>query len=369
MIQKYQKTLILTLCFFYFSPLLIVSKTLRLSSSFFIFLMLWCSLGFIVLIYLWKLFEKRSKEYLLEAFKKESGYEEKKVYEQQIALLNEKIEKMSHELSSKVDLEEEFFNKLEQLKEIHRKQEEEYNCLNQDLQTQLQKRENILYESKLTIKEQRQVIGKKQEEINTLNNHIHDLKSEIDKLLKLEEQPVDLFSKHTRSIQNFSINIEDKDLKGESSLTEKLQKYIDLAQKMTETNPYNKQKNGRNFPFGTLIIDQRRLFDRLQNEDAEVILVYSSEERRLIFINNQVKFLLGWAPDKFIKDFQFIVQKGSSQWEQALKDLHDDELREVQMLLKTRSGENILTHCYLKKIPQGAFEGHILGILTSAAKR
>ena len=368
--QKYQKTLLLTLCFFYFSPLLVVSKTLNLSVGFFTFLSFWCVLGFSTLIYLWKLFEKKTKERLLKSLYKETGYKEKEDYKQQVEKLVERMRLLVEELNHKSEAEKGLLKKIEQLKGICDHHEAEYQYLNQDLQNQLEKRESALSESKFTIKEQRRIIEKKQEEINVLNMQVNDLRYEMENILKINKEDLKLFSEEEPAKNESSdLDLLKEQPSHELSLSEKLGRYIDLTKKMTGSNPYASEKRGYRFPIGTLIIDQRRLFDRLENDESEVVLVYSLEEKRLVFINNQVKGLLGWNPDKFIKDFPFLVQKGLHQWHEAIEELQEGDLGEVRLLMKTLRGQNILTHCYLKKVPQGAFEGHLLGILSSAAKR
>lgn len=367
--QKYQKTLLLTLCFFYFSPLLVISKSLHLSSAFFTFLAFWCLLGFSTLVYLWRLFEKKTKKKLLESLYKETGYQEKKDYEEKVDRLVERMRLLVGELNIKNESEKTLLKKVEQLKEMCEHQESEYQYLNQDLNAQLEKREKALTECQLTIKEQRRIIEKKQEEINVLNMHQNDLKYEMENLLKIKKEETTLFNDDDQADELSNYESNHKPPPYELSLSEKLQHYIDLAREMTQSNPFTKPRKGYRFPLGTLVIDQRRLFDRLQNEESEVILVYSMDEQRLIFVNDHIKDLLGWNPDKFIKDFPFLVQKGLHQWHEAIDELKEGDQSEVRLLMKTFQGQNILTHCYLKIVPQGAFEKHILGILSSAAKR
>ncbi|MCH9632797.1 MAG: hypothetical protein S4CHLAM6_11390 [Chlamydiae bacterium] len=367
--QRYYRALLVAVCFFYFSPLMIIRKKIELSNSFFTFLVFWSILGFAALVYFWRLFDLRSKEIWITRLKKEAGHKDIKDYKIQVRHFSQKMRDLVEELNQKNEIEKKLLYKVEQLKGMHQNHEDEYNFLNQDLQNQLDKREIALSDSRLTIKEQREIIEKKQEEINILNMQINDLKYEVENLLKIDEQEQDIFTEEKLDLEPIvekpHLNLSDQEV----SLSDKLQRYIDLAQKMTETNPFAQPKTGHHFPFGTLLIDQRRLFDRFQNEESEVVLVYSIEEERLIFINDQVQNLLGWNSDKFLKDFLFLVQKGHEQWDKALQTLSDNQLQEVRLLMKTRSGQNILTHCYLRKVPQGAFEGHVLGILSSAAKR
>lgn len=367
--QKYQKTLLFTLCFFYFSPLLVVSKGLHLSNGVFVFLIFWCFLAFLTLAYLWKLFQRKTKERLLKSLYEETGYKEKYEYEQQIEHLVERMKLLVEELNDKNNSEKMLVKKIEQLKEMCGHHEAEYQSLNHDLQNQLEKNERSLSESRFTIKDQRRIIEKKQEDINVLNMQLNDLKYEMENILNINKEEVILFKDESIPQSSKEFDFMRQKPSHELTLSEKLGRYIDMTKKMTELSPFVSEKSGYRFPLGTLILDQRRLFDRLENEESEVILVYSLEEKRLIFINNQVKGLLGWNPEKFIKDFPFLVEKGLHQWHEVIEELKEGDFGEVRLLLKTLQGQNILTHCYLKKVPQGAFEGHLLGILSSAAKR
>lgn len=362
--QRYKQALGFTICFFYFSPLFIVSRTASLSSSTLTFMITWSLFGLGAIAYIWKIFENRLKKNWENS--KELALNSKESFDsiEQGHMTKEHVAMLMRELHQKDENEKLLQRRLDQLNNIHLQEVREFTDLNKDLQEQLVKRESSLSESRLTLKEQRRVIEKKQEEINILKIQVNDFKYEIENILKLKNEPTPVIET-VKAQPEVRAEVSTQGL----SLKDKLQRYIDLSMNITQSNPFAAPQKGYRLPIGALVIDQRRLFDRLQAEETDVILVYSQEDEKLVFVNRQIQELLGWRAEKFLKDFQFLVEKGLSSWQETLKELQDGHLGEVRLLMKTRSGENLLTHCYLKVIPKGAFEGHVLGILTSAANR
>ncbi len=281
-----------------------------------------------------------------------------------------KVRLLARELEEQSRRERSLIKELDKLKGLHHYQEREYANLNEELQNKLDKKETILSEYRSTLKEQRKIIEKKQEETNILQVRLNDLKYEVENLLKLKggDPEEKEFFKVT--------NEEEKEAPSENlessyglvdTIQGKLDRYVKMAVKLNGAHDFaNKDYKYSELSLGSLIIDQRRLFDRLQNEDQDTVLVYSREEKSLVFINQQVKSLLGWSPDRFLKDFSFFIQKGSLQWTEALEDVKLDHQKSIRLLMKTRSGRDVLTHCYLKEVPSGIFRGYVLGILSAA---
>ncbi len=356
--EKLRKGLFISLCLLYFPPLIVLGRFSFSWPYSWLLIPIWSLVGFGCLVYQWKLFETRVQEEVFRGFEKEFGS-----YDQQQA---EQVKLLTEELHDWEESEKLLQKKITHLKEAYRHQEEEYTSLQSDLQDQLSKRESSLSESRLIIRDQRLVIEKKQEEINVLGMQINDLKYDLEGLLSQKKDESSLFirdepTSHIRPIH--------QPIYKELSLAEKLGGYMELMVQMSRSNPFSRARKEHQLPLRSLVIDQRRFFDRLQHEGAEIVLVYSYQESKLIFINQKVKDLLGWSPDKFIQDFSMLVQKGLDQWHLTLRQLNQDEVGEVRLLMKRRSGQNVLANCYLKMVPQGPFEGHALGILSSASKR
>lgn len=365
--QKNKKIFYFSLCFYSMLPAFLLLHKLNLSNFILTFWVVWGVVGFAFLFNFWKSLGGKDFKHVSSSLRDGTVEQDIEEYKIENRRLLKQLNLVLHEFNQKNETEKVLNKKIEQLKEMHQHQENEYHFLNQDLQSQLEKRERALSETRLLVKEQRQVIEKKQAEINVLNLQINDLKYEIESLLQIEEQKASFIPQNKSEKSSLIMSELDTAYKKPLTLKEKLQWYIDFAKQLTETNPF--AKRGGTFPFGTLLIDQRRLFDRLENDESEVMLVYSLQENRFIFVNNQIKNLLGWNPDQFIKDFSFLVQKGLDHWQGALRSVPNSDIQEIRLLMKTHSGQNILTHCYLKNISEGVFEGHAIGLLSSAAKR
>lgn len=138
-----------------------------------------------------------------------------------------------------------------------------------------------------------------------------------------------------------------------------LKRCIDIAQKMTGANYYGVSPQ-------SYTIDLRRLFDSLRSENASMVLVYSQKEDKLLFVNNQSRSVLGWSSEKFIQDFQSIIQKGIVDWKNALVQVASHYDAQAKVLMKTKTGQDIPVHCQLGMIPMGLFKGYIIGILYPA---
>lgn len=258
---------------------------------------------------------------------------------------------------------------VEKLKGINLHQERELIHLNDDLHNQLDKKETILGEYRNTLKEQRKVIEKKQEEVNVLQIRVNDLKYEVENLLTLKKEPPSSLSFIEQPHEN---TVEDENSAHKSSLADsvqvKLDRYVKMATRLNGARHFaGKDSKYSELSLGSLIIDQRRLFDRLQNEESSAILVYSREEGQIVFVNPCIKDLLGWSPERFVKEFYFLIQKGQEEWNEALEDVKLDHQKSIRLLLKTRSGKDALITCHLKEVSEGVFKSYVLGILSSTS--
>lgn len=146
-----------------------------------------------------------------------------------------------------------------------------------------------------------------------------------------------------------------------------LKRCIDIAQKLAGANYYSSEGGRfREMSPQSYAIDLRRLFDSLRSENASMVLVYSQKEDRLLFVNNQSRSVLGWSSEKFIQDFQSIIQKGTVEWKNALTQAASHCEAQAKILMKTKTGNDIPVHCLLGMIPIGLFKGYIIGILYPA---
>jgi len=333
----------------------------------------WSLVGFSIFTYFLQFLEKKMKKEaavlvssrILKIEKK--AFSDQKIQSPSIDL--KKVRILARELEEQSRREHSLGKELDKLKGLQHYQEREYATLNEELQNKLDKKETILSEYRSTLKEQRKIIEKKQEDTNILQVRLNDLKYEVENLLKLkggDPEKKEFFEAPKKEEEVVSETLEPSCGLADT-IQGKLDRYVKMAVKLNGAHDFaNKNYKYSELSLGSLIIDQRRLFDRLQNEDQDTVLVYSREEKSLVFINQQVKCLLGWSPERFLKDFSFFIQKGSIQWTEALEDVKLDHQKSIRLLMKTRSGRDVLTHCYLKEVPSGIFRGYVLGILSAA---
>jgi hypothetical protein len=250
-----------------------------------------------------------------------------------------------------------------------------------------------------TIEEQRTEMEKHQDQIQLLDTKVHDLSYEIKTLLYLNEaespapkqaslfplnelikiNQIGLISENTskETIQMTAVATAE----GERESTSKpesqiktpmeasmlLKRCINIAQKLTGANYYgNEASRYRELSSPYFTIDQRRLFDSLRGETGGLIVVYSQKDNKLLFVNNQTKLLLGWSPEKFIQDFPMIIQEGSAEWKRALGILTNYPETQTRLLIKTKSGQELLLNCHMGNIPTGLFRNYVIGVLYPA---
>lgn len=360
--SKKSKILLLSLCFYTSLPTVLWVQKNTVSNAYLLIFFLWAVVGAWMFFQCWQYMLVKPNKNGLKFEELAQDFDEQK---KQYRALSLRYSQLLSDYGEKSNTQRDLERKIEHLKEMQQNQQDEYLFLNQDLQSQLEKRERALSESRNILQEQRQVIEKKQSEINVLNLKVKNLEYEMEHLLQLDNSP---------EISNF----EDSAFPSQATqvvldrpmtVKDKLSYYAEMARTLTETNPFAQKRGGASSPFGSLLIDQRRLFDRLESEDTDAVLIYSFEERRILFVNRCIKQLLGWSPDQFNRDFSFLVQKGLDHWQESLDRLADNDIEEVRLLVKTQPGQNILTQCYLAKLSDGVFQNHAIGVLSSVAKR
>lgn len=231
-----------------------------------------------------------------------------------------------------------------------------------------------------TIQEQRLEIEKRQEHILELDNKVNDLGYEIKTLLYLhdnepkamEKQATQtavavkpqVYMKQLEEVEELSTFDSDTHVRTSSDALMLLRRCINTAQKLLG-NPYYGNEASRFFepslPHYT--IDQRRLFDVLRNENGATVFVYSQRDNKMLFVNNQVKHLLGWSPEKFVLEFTALLPKGAEAWNDAVNQLTTDSETHMRLLIKSKEGQEVMTQCQLGAIQAGLFKNHVIGIL------
>jgi len=298
------------------------------------------------------------------------------------------------------------------------KKTDENHLLQTNLQQTLQEFENyrLIAEEKLShlqlqleemqtsALEQKNEIQRREENIQQLDAKIHDLSYEIKTLLYLHDnEKIDsdknpmptviaendfLLNNHTQSVSEpTSKGLFDRDLLEKKtaeqvpetiySLTHPvsstaealhlLKKCIDVSQKLMGANGYGVESaRYQAFPSYYHAIDQRRLFDVLRDETGALIILYSQQEQKLLFANQQVKTILGWSQEKFISDFALLLEDSHLEWQKALHELNTLPDTRIRILIKGKHGQEILLNCHLGNISRGLFRKHIIGVLYPA---
>ncbi|MCB1180956.1 MAG: hypothetical protein KDK55_02905 [Chlamydiia bacterium] len=234
---------------------------------------------------------------------------------------------------------------------------------------QLKHKDSLLTEYQHTISEQRLILEKKQRYISKLEGKVRDLMYEIRSLLQLEE-PALPYSPETTG------EIDDCYLTNDSpvdavpipyDLSVDLMRYIQMVQSITGVNHlgYMNGKSPRflDLSFDSYALDIRRLDDLFRDETTGIIFVFSPLEGKMLFCNNQVKSVLGFSSEKFIKDFSSLVVMGLKEFEEALYDLRPDSKEgRLKLVIRNKEGESQHLDCYLGVVPSGPFASFVIGI-------
>lgn len=239
---------------------------------------------------------------------------------------------------------------------------------------QIHSKEVLLAEYQQTIHEQRGIIEKKQRYITKLESKVRDQIYEIRSLLQLgpslpathpldlPEQKEDLSRYYLPHPQSPIENTPPYDL----SLL--LQKYVERTEKF----PTLAFKEGQAPRFLDLsmegfAIDLRRLFDSFRDETTGIVFIYSQVENKILFVNQQVKTLLGWSPEKMMKEFPSLVIAGFEEWQGQLSQLSQQSEVSCEIHLRNKNGQSIPFQCFMGTVKTGPFTHHVIGLLAPAS--
>lgn len=310
--------------------------------------------------------------------------------ENEITTLNELLSENKLALEEQLVLYANQSEDLKYFKEKLKKQEDDYFLLQEEFKKyQLLSENQIEEEKKLhmdaleTISELRANTHHKQQQIEILENKIHDLSFEIKTILQITDLTSIISSKEIEpgnmthdTAHAYQVPLDDNEEMDDFTLShvtssddakKQLKRCIDIAQKITGAQHLssNKSRFG-DFSFDNYALNLRRLYDSLRSENSCTIFVFSPKENKLIFINNQVKELLGWNPEKFVLDFEDIVQDGILEWKHSLSQLSIVNYNQSRLVMKAKSGKDLLLHCQIGLIPTGVFKGNVIGVLYPA---
>ncbi len=317
---------------------------------------------------------------LTDPFHSKENFQE---LESSLAEYRTKVKEQIEELNQK---KEEIHHLTKEQKQFDHRVEDvqhEFNTHRTNSEEEIRRKTVLLSEYQETINQQREVIKKKQDQISELESKVHDLNYEVKTLLQLAEiENSSSMTPHEGKIvsekaQSYQVTPEPEPDRYSSVLNYKirtpeeafmqLKRCIDIAQKITGSNRFgNGGSRFRDMPIDNYALDLRRLFDSLGSESSSTVIVYSLKEKRLLFANDQTKNLLGWNGDKFIQNFSEIIQEGEEEWKRGISNLSSSSHSSLRLLLKTKTGHNLLVHCHLGSIPTGVFRNHVIGVLFPA---
>lgn len=227
---------------------------------------------------------------------------------------------------------------------------------------------NLTEESSQTIIDLRSNLDQKQQQIQILENQIHDLRYEIKTLLNLTE--IDYLSTNNALAleeKNYPISNDKELLLNEhlvSSAAEAkflLKQCLESAQKITGVCPLKTSKRQKALAVDYFTLDLRLLFDALRDEQGALISVVSLRDNKLIFANNLTKTFLGYSPEKFVQDFLTIIEE-EHEWNRAIENLSTRNEVIIKLSMKSKNNEIMLTSCHLGSIPTGLFRGLAIAV-------
>lgn len=254
----------------------------------------------------------------------------------------------------------------------------EYERFQDSAKDQQEQMRLLLHEHQLTITEQRDSLEKKQQQISQQEGQIRDLQYEIKTLMDLDEKqsiirfPSDRFN--IREMDNFSLSVEEEEMvmpiahaHTPAEALQQLKRCLDIAQKITGSYfVHNRSSRLRDLPVENTALEMRRLFDNLRSESQATILLYSPKESKLLFVNNPIKSLVGWTPEKFVQQFPELLADGAEAWKSALSRLAFKNETEASLWICSKSGQQVPINCQLGLIPTGSFRHYVLGVLYPA---
>lgn len=255
---------------------------------------------------------------------------------------------------------------------------QDYGTFQETAKEQQEQTRQLLLEHQRTINEQRETLEKKQQQIAQLEGQIRDLNYEIKTLMEVEERqsiirfPADRY--RPKEYDYAPAAVEDDEalpppphVNSLEEASQQLKRCLDIAQKITGGQyMHNRPSRLRDLPVENTALEMRRLFDNLRSENQATILLYSPKDNKLLFVNNPIKSLTGWSPEKFVHQFQELQSDGGDAWKQSVSQLSFKNETQATLWITSKSGQPISFNCQMGLIPTGSFRHYVLGVLYPA---
>ena len=216
---------------------------------------------------------------------------------------------------------------------------------------------SLMMESSDTIEDLKNNLDVKQQQIQHLENQIHDLRYEIKTLLNLTE--IDYSQKTPSLLQEQPLlpftsnkgNFEDTSVTNSQEAKALLKQCLSISQKITSSNQFKFSK----LPLEHSTLDLRLLFDAFRTENSALIAIFSPKDNKLMFANNQTKPFFGYHPEKFVQEFLFLIKDCKTEWDSTIQQLQAKSEAAIPLTIKSKSGESLSATCHLGVIPTGIF--------------
>lgn len=303
-------------------------------------------------------------------------------YEEQAALIEEyqqHIQALSRQIESQQQSIQELNKSKEELKKKAEEEERDYRSFQESVKEQQDQYRVLLHEHQQTINEQRDTLEKKQQQIVQLEGQVRDLHYEIKTLMDVEERqsiirfPLDRYRQKEVDYSLPPVEEEEEAqisaqyVEGPEEASQQLRRCLDIAQKITGGHyMHNRPSRLKDLPVENTALEMRRLFDNLRSENQATILLYSPRDNRLLFVNNPIKSLLGWTPERFVHQFSDLLTDGGEAWKHSISQLAFKNEAQTTLWLTAKSGHHVSLSCHLGLIPTGSFRHFVLGVLYPA---
>lgn len=241
---------------------------------------------------------------------------------------------------------------------------------------QLAQQQHLIRELQDIVAEQKNSLEKRQQQVGQLETKVGDLTYEIKTLLKLAETHTSLSDKEpiketppippiaTRAKLEEPIHYQtEKHIRTPDEASIQLKRCLDISQKITGSYRFNNHSNMFiDSTADSYTLDLRRLCDSLRSETGCTILLYSPKDHQLLFVNNQIKTLTGWSPEKFTQNFSEILQDNTA-WKQGISNLAIRNEIQMKLTLKMKTAQETSVMAHLGMIPTGIFRHHAIAVL------
>lgn len=273
----------------------------------------------------------------------------------------EKQSQLIVELNSKTDEIHRLKRELEEIKQLKKQ-------LSEQSELHLDATREELRQKEFLLDEYQQTIQKQLRQLAHLESKTRDQNYEIETLLMLSDGAPKLTRDLSQSNEDLlGLHVDTVKTAGEADLL--LKRCIYLAQELPSSSHCGSiGARFRDLASDNDTLDLRRLFDRLRQEEGAILLFYSPQSEKLLFVHPAIKEVSGWTTDKFIQAFPDVIMGGIEEWKKQLAPLAKKAQVHTYLKIRNRSGNELLLNGCFSAVPQGIFKHQIMGVLYKGAE-